>query len=312
MSAAAAPRAAGDLLAGVLCALATVAIWTGFIVISRASAGGGSLLPTDLAALRFGVAAVAMLPVLLWRLHRTHSWSAALGGMTLRQVLAVAVFAGCGFSLLAFSAFVFAPVAHAGVLMPGALPFFTALIAWLILRERVTPRKALGLALIFAGIVVIASGSFSGIERRMLIGDLLFLSASSCWAVFVVLARKWQIRPLEATIALALGAAALYLPVYLLWLPKQILSAPLWEVIGQGAYQGLLSVVASTLVYTRVLMTFGPTRAAMITAVVPGLAAVLAVPLLGEPLALTALAGLALVTAGMVAGVVQPRRSAAA
>jgi drug/metabolite transporter (DMT)-like permease len=95
----------------------------------------------------------------------------------------------------------------------------------------------------------------------------------------------------------------------LLWLPKQIAVAPLWEVIGQGLYQGGLSVVVSTLVYTRVLMTFGPTRTAMITAVVPGLAAVLAVPLLGEPLALSALAGLALVTVGMIAGVVQRRQN---
>lgn len=305
----AAARRRRELGVGIVCALATVAIWSGFILISRASAGSGRLLPTDLAALRFGTAALIMLPVLLWRVRREHTWRAALGGMSLVQVMVVAVFAGCGFSLLAFSAFVFAPVAHAGVLMPGALPFFTALIAWLVLRERVTPRKAVGLALIFAGIVAIGAGSFAGIDRRMLIGDALFLTASCSWALFVVLARKWQLRPVEATIALALGAALLYLPFYLLWLPKQIAVAPLWEVIGQGLYQGGLSVVVSTLVYTRVLMTFGPTRTAMITAVVPGLAAVLAVPLLGEPLALSALAGLALVTVGMIAGVVQPARA---
>jgi drug/metabolite transporter (DMT)-like permease len=295
-----------ELLVGVFCAVAIVAIWCGFILISRVSVGSRSLLPTDLAALRFGVAAAVMLPALLWRARRLHSFGAAMGGMTPRQILVVAVFAGLGFGLFAFSAFAFAPVAHAGVLMPGALPFSAALVAWLVLRERVGGMRAIGLTLIFAGIVTIGYGSFTA-DRRMLIGDALFLCASSSWAVFVVFARKWQIRPVEATIALAVGAALIYLPIYALFLPKKIAVAPLWEVIGQGAYQGLVSVVASTLIYTRMLASFGPTRSAMITAVVPGLAAVLAVPLLGEPLAATAVIGLLFVTIGMIVGVARMR-----
>jgi len=295
-----------EVLIGTVCAFATVAIWTGFILISRASVGSRSLLPTDLAALRFGVASAVMLPVLLWRLRTRHSLSAAMGGMTALQILTVAMFAGLGFGLFAFTAFVFAPVAHAGVLMPGALPFSTALIAWLVLRERIAGMRAIGLALILAGIVTIGYGSLV-VDRRSLIGDALFLSASTCWAVFVVFARKWQIRPVEATIALAVGAALIYLPIYALLLPKKIAEAPVWEVIGQGAYQGLLSVVASTLVYTRVLMTFGPTKTAMLTAVVPGLAAILAVPLLGEPLMAAAVIGLVLVTMGMIVGVLRAR-----
>jgi drug/metabolite transporter (DMT)-like permease len=300
-----------DLAIGIACAVATVAIWSGFILISRASAGSRSLLPTDLAALRFGVAAAIMLPVLLWRL-RTQSFTAAMGGMTPARILLVALTAGCGFSLFAFSGFAFAPVAHAGVLLPGALPFLTALAAWVVLHERVGRQRAVGLALILAGIVTIGSSSWSslssGINSRMLLGDLLFLCASTSWAVFVVYARKWQLRPVEATIALACGAALLYLPAYLAFLPRRIGVAPLWEVLGQAFYQGTFSVVISTLVYTRVLMTFGATRTAMITAVVPGMASLLAVPVLGEPLAASAVAGLALVTVGMVAGVVTLRR----
>jgi drug/metabolite transporter (DMT)-like permease len=41
----------------------------------------------------------------------------------------------------------------------------------------------------------------------------------------------------------------------------------------------------------------------MLTALVPGLGALLAVPILGEPLTLGAISGLALVTAGMLATV---------
>jgi drug/metabolite transporter (DMT)-like permease len=268
-----------DLVIGIVCAVATVAIWSGFILISRASAGRGSLLPTDLAALRFGVAAAIMLPVLLWRL-RSQPPAAALG-MSWQRALVVALTAGCGFSLFAFSAFMF---------------------------ERVGRQRAIGLALILAGIVTLGFGTFLGLAPRMLLGDLLFLCASTSWALFVVYARKWQLRPVDATIALSCGAALLYLPLYALFLPKRIDSAPLWEVLGQGFYQGTFSVVLSTIVYTRVLMTFGATRTAMITAVVPGTVALLAVPVLGEPLSVSALLGLVLVTAGMVTGVVTFRR----
>jgi len=90
-------------------------------------------------------------------------------------------------------------------------------------------------------------------------------------------------------------------------LRKKIAAAPPWEVVGQGASQGLASVVATRLLNTRMLASSGPTRSAMTTAVVAGLAAVLAVPLLGEPLAATAVIGWLFVTIGMIVGVMRTR-----
>ena len=72
-----------------------------------------------------------------------------------------------------------------------------------------------------------------------------------------------------------------------------------------------MSVVLNTLLYTRMVATFGPTVSTMITALVPGVAAVAAVPLLGEPLTAAAVVGLVAVTAGMLVGVsggAKPRR----
>ncbi len=57
------------------------------------------------------------------------------------------------------------------------------------------------------------------------------------------------------------------------------------------------------------VQSFGPVRSTMITAVVPGLSALGAVLFLGEPLYWHLLAGLALVTLGIVFGVrVQAQR----
>jgi drug/metabolite transporter (DMT)-like permease len=59
------------------------------------------------------------------------------------------------------------------------------------------------------------------------------------------------------------------------------------------------------LAFTQVVTTFGPVRTTMMTALVPSLAALSAVPLLGEPLSPTALGGLACVTLGLLFGLRQ-------
>jgi len=58
-----------------------------------------------------------------------------------------------------------------------------------------------------------------------------------------------------------------------------------------------------------VVAHYGPVRTTMFTAVVPPLAALAAVPVLGEPLAASALLGLACVTLGLLVGigVLEPR-----
>jgi drug/metabolite transporter (DMT)-like permease len=60
-----------------------------------------------------------------------------------------------------------------------------------------------------------------------------------------------------------------------------------------------------------VVSTFGPVRTTMVTALVPVLAALAAVPLLGEPLGGPALGGLVCVTAGLLLGLWAARQPAA-
>jgi drug/metabolite transporter (DMT)-like permease len=63
------------------------------------------------------------------------------------------------------------------------------------------------------------------------------------------------------------------------------------------------SVVISGITFVRMIQYFGPVRSTMITALVPGLSALGAVLFLHEPLHWNLLAGLVLVTVGIVFGV---------
>ncbi|MCX7146984.1 MAG: DMT family transporter [Sulfuritalea sp.] len=279
--------------AGWIAVAATIGIWTGFILVSRAG-GKGVLTGWDVAALRFGVGAliaVCFLP--------------RVSLPPLKVIALFSVFGGIGYAVAVYSAFRMAPAAHASVLMPGALPFSTAVIAWLWLRQAPSRPQRIALGLVFAGIVLTAADTLSHgaqITGMQLVGDVLFLCGSSAWATFTLLLRRYPMQPLAATVATTLGSAVVYLPIWWLFLPSTLEQAPVAEIAMQAVYQGVLVVFVAMLLYTMAVRHLGPQTVALLMAVVPGLSALAAVPVLGEPLSLLALAGLGAVTAGAVLG----------
>ncbi len=292
--------AARDRQLGYLCAGLLVMIWAGFILFSRfgaaAQAGAVRLTPWDLAALRFGVS--GLIAAALW-----------LGGggrgLAVHRAMVLAVFAGYGFALPAYSGYRFAPAAHSAVLMPGMLPFLVAGAGWLVFRDPFGRARRWSLGIAAAGILLIGIESYGlqAAPEGAWRGDLLFLTASTCWATYTVLARRWRVTPTQAIVAVGLGTALTLLPVWAIALPSRMREVALWEVVAQGAYQGLLSTVAALFLYTRAIALLGAGRLTIITALTPGLAGVLAGPLLGEWPGVFAVAGLALVSAAVMVGV---------
>ena len=284
--------------AGWLAVLATICIWTGFILVSRAG-GKGTLTGFDVTALRFGTGAL----IALFFLRRVT--------LPPPRVLALfTVFGGIGYAMAVYAAFRLAPAAHAAVLLPGALPFATALIAWLWLRQSPTRPQRFALGLVLLGILLTAGDTLShgpALTGSQLLGDALFLCGSSSWAVFTLLLRQHPMPPLAATVSVTLGSAVIYLPLWWLFLPSTMSQAPVAEIVMQVLYQGVLVVFIAMLTYTLAVRHLGPQAVALLMAVVPGLSAVAAVPVLGEALSALTVAGLAAVTAGAVIGARPPR-----
>ena len=273
--------------------IATICIWTGFILVSRAG-GKGVLTGWDVAALRFGVGAL----IAVFFLPRVTL-------PPLKVIALFSLFGGIGYAVAVYSAFRLAPAAHASVLMPGALPFETAVIAWLWLKQAPSRGQRMALGLVFAGIVLTAADTLANgvrITGLQLVGDVLFLCGSSAWATFTLLLRRYPMPPLAATVVTTLGSALAYLPVWWLFLPSTLDQAPVAEIVMQSVYQGVLVVFVAMLLYTLAVRHLGPQTVALLMAVVPGLSALAAVPVLGEPLSMLALAGLFAVTAGAILG----------
>ncbi len=296
-------RARRDRTTGYACAGLVVLIWAGFSLASRwathAVAGAVRLTPWDLAALRFAVAGVVA----------AGCWAAGLGrGLPLARGLAVAVVGGLCFALAAYVGFSLSPATHAAVLMPGALPFLVAVGTWLAFGERWSRARVLSLALALGGVGLLGAESYGlqsappGAWR----GDLLFLTASTCWAAYTVLARKWAVSAGKAVTAIGLWCAALFLPLWWAALPSRMAEVAWPEIAFQAVFQGLISVVVSLVLYTRALTTIGTGRLTTITALTPGLAGLAAGPLLGEHIGPLAMAGLSLVCVAVMVGVRGP------
>ena len=300
---------------GIAAAVATIAIWTAFIVVARAMALK-SLSPWDILFCRILGASLVLVPWGVWIVRRRRtaggvapSWL-GVSPLGARVTTVCGLFGGIGYGVFAYAGFVHAPAAHGSVLLPGMLPLWTALLSVVLLHERLAPGRGLALAMILGGGARVGGASllraFDGGDVWK--GDLMFLAASASWSTYTVLMRRERLDPVEATIAITVFALIAYVPVYAGLalagvVDSRLASAPMGEILFQALWQGIGSVVISGITFATMVRSFGPVRSTMLTALVPGLSALTAVAVLGEPLGLALIGGLALVTAGILVGV---------
>jgi drug/metabolite transporter (DMT)-like permease len=154
-----------------------VAIWRGMI--------GGS---------------VTLVGTALFAPHLIPSWRVLLSWPSLLLILAQ----GLG-SFLYLMALGQTSVANT-MLLYASSPFLSALLAFVLLRERIAPMTMLCMLAVFTGVVVIASGSLGG---GHLWGDFIaFLNAASAAAYYVIL-RKTGAQSLIVSAGLGYFATAL-------------------------------------------------------------------------------------------------------
>ncbi len=281
---------------GFMAAGCVVLFWSGFNIVSRMG-GKSALTPFDVVALRFGISSLIMLPFFI---HRRTT-------LAPRQWLVVAGIGGLLYSIAIYSGFALAPAAHAGILVNGGIPFATAMFAWVVIGFRPSRQAVLAFSLTAVGIGLISVRSLmlaGTSSQRWWLGDLFFIIAAMSWGFYGVLLRKWQLQAVDAIAALTIGAAVVYMPVYLLFLPKALLQVPWYTVVLQGGYQGIVAALGAGLGYAYATQTIGPIRASLMLALVPGITIVMAVPLLGEPLELATVVGFLCVTVGAIWGAV--------
>jgi len=183
-------------------------------------------------------------------------------------------------------------------------PIFTALIAHAFTRaEKLTPGKIAGVVLGLIGVVLLMGPSaLHGINPTST-AQLACVAAAVVYGVAIVFARRfrtWGVDPLVIATGQLVGSTLIALSLVLLvehpWPFPHLAATAWWAWIGLA----LPSTAFAFVLYFRILATAGATNAASVTFLVPIGAILLGWFVLGEHLAPTTLAGMAVIFAGLL------------
>lgn len=286
-----------DTTKGLVAGLMVVVCWSGFNIVSRFGSKG-LFTPFDLAAMRYGISGLLGAAYFLRNVPLA-DWP---------RYLMLSIFGGLGYGLLVYSGFSFAPSAHAGIFVNGGIPFWTVVIVALSTGFHLARQTVLALLISACGLLLIGIDSLlSHHGQKEFIGDLLFLAAALSWAIFGILMRRWQIRPLLGICGIACFAMLIYWPVYLLFLPKNLPLAGWGDITLQCIYQGIIAAMLAASLYSYANQKIGACQASMMLALVPAVSAIGAYFVLDEQLTWTVILGILVVSTGALIGAMPSR-----
>lgn len=181
----------------------------------------------------------------------------------------------------------------------SALPLMVAALSWAVMGERLTPMAGAGLALGFAGVLVIMTTRIGAGADPVAIGICLIgVLALSIATLSVRGASASGDLWMAVGLQMLVGAAALF-PIALIFETWTVRWTP--SLIGAFAYTVLIPGVAATMIWFVLVRRIGATRAATFHFLNPFLGVAIAALVLGEPVTGRDLIGVAVIMAGILA-----------
>jgi drug/metabolite transporter (DMT)-like permease len=276
---------------GYLALLATVLIWSVWIVLTR-QAVTLSLAPPEITLLRMITPTILLAPA-IWR-----------AGIFARGRIVPLIFcifgAGTPFMLLTATGMKYASSADFAALVPGTMPLFVALISVLFFKERIGWQRAVGFAFCATGVLAIAGRSLLTADANTSFGHLLLLWAALNYAGYTLGFRKSGLTPIEATGVVAFWSLLMILPFGLPAVIESVRAGNLREIVFQAILQGLFSGIIALVAFNVGINRLGASRGAAFVALVPVVATLLAVPVLGEWPDMAAIVGVAMTSLGVL------------
>lgn len=192
--------------------------------------------------------------------------------------------------------------ASRGVIFLYTAPFFVALGAkWLLPHEPMRRAQWLGMALAFAGVVILFGENLLHGSGRAWLGDLLMLIGAMFWAAttLTVKASALARASAEKMLLYQLGVSALALPLLALVVGEAGLFAPTLSVFASLAFQIVLVASASYLTWFWLIRNYPATRLSSFSFLTPVLGVLAGGLVLGEALTPMVFIALGLVGAGI-------------
>nr|WP_319388574.1 DMT family transporter [uncultured Cohaesibacter sp.] len=266
--------------------------------------------PTSFSMLRFVLASLCLVPLAVFE----PGGLASLARLSRRQwgeIVLLSLFGVVGFTTLMLIGLQYTTAINAGIIA-SSLPAIIALLSLLVLKEFISRRKVLSIALAVLGIACINlarpdDGSGSSDWLGTLLGNSFVLMAAFSEAVFAILTRRYSsiIPPWTLTMIVHLVAIPVTLPI-LLWLDggwQLPLDAPLsfWLL---AIYYIFASSILSFFLWCIGIKSVTASSSAIFTALVPTTTMFVAVLALGESMVTLQVMGLVAVFASLGIGLI--------
>lgn len=276
---------------GVGLGLVTVLIWAVWIVGMR-QAATVHLPVAWIGLLRYAVPAIVLLPF-WWRIGL---WPRGVD----KRLLALMVGgAGAPFFVMVAFGIRFAHAADVGVLLPGTMPVFVAILSAVFDGERFGRFRIAGFGLVFAAMLVVGGPALISGEG---VGRFLIPCAALLWAAYTLAFRRAGIGAFPAAGLIAAWSAIILLPFALIEGPAALLAADPMIIAGQVLSQSILSGIIALVCYGVAVRLLGASRAALLSALVLVFSALLAIPVLGEVPSGATIVAIILAMAGVALG----------
>ncbi|MGN7854369.1 MULTISPECIES: DMT family transporter [Exiguobacterium] len=196
----------------------------------------------------------------------------------------------------------FTLISTAGIYLPASMsaiinsttPLFTALVAWIWIKEPLTKRKIVGFILGIIGVSILIGFRPVSIDDNVILSSLLIILATISYGVGGVYASKklQEVTALDLAIGQQLGAGILLFPVAMFNLPTQM---PSLEVIYSVMGLALLSTALGYLIYFKLMKEIGPVNTSNVTLLVPVFSIIWGVLFLNEVITIGTIIGLLLI-----------------
>ncbi|HEY0954172.1 MAG TPA: DMT family transporter [Roseateles sp.] len=268
------------------------ALWGASFLFMRL--GAHEFGPIALAFVRVGLATVLLVPLLASRgglaALRTH-WKALLLVGALNSAIPFALFSFAALSI----------TAGLSSIVNATTPLWTAVVAFVWLRQGLTPLRALGLVIGFAGVAFLAwdKASFKpGADHSGFWALVACLGATLCYGLAANATKRFLsgVAPLAvATGSQAAATLLLALPAAWLW-PATMPGGVAW---GSALGLAVLCTALAYILYFRLMSRVGPTNAVSVTFLIPLFAILWGALFLQEAVTAQMVAGAAIVLVGI-------------
>lgn len=189
------------------------------------------------------------------------------------------------------------PSGLTAVLISPASLFVAMLAPFVDVSERIDRRQAIGMLMGLGGVALVV-GVESIQSVGAFLGALAMVAASASYAVssFVVKGRYGRLTSMQTSFVSILVAMVLTLPLAIVTAPSE---APGARALASVAALGIVGTALAFVIFYKLIVEVGAGRASLVSYLAPGMALFYGGLLLDEAITAAAIAGLALILAGV-------------